>query len=82
MWSIGLMTGTVLDGNIDVAAIRTDGDRILELGPLGEMDRDGAPADGAATLTAFAGAAVGKGYPNTTGVPAPITGGRYARWSP
>jgi anhydro-N-acetylmuramic acid kinase len=33
MWSIGLMTGTVLDGNVDVAAIRTDGNRILELGP-------------------------------------------------
>ena len=33
MWSIGLMTGTVLDGNIDVAAIRTDGRRIFELGP-------------------------------------------------
>jgi anhydro-N-acetylmuramic acid kinase len=33
MWSIGLMTGTVLDGNVDVAAVRTDGERILELGP-------------------------------------------------
>ena len=33
MWSIGLMTGTVLDGNVDVAAIRTDGKRIFELGP-------------------------------------------------
>lgn len=33
MWSIGLMTGTVLDGNVDVAAVRTDGEQIQELGP-------------------------------------------------
>jgi len=33
MWSIGLMTGTVLDGNVDVAAIRTDGEQVQELGP-------------------------------------------------
>lgn len=33
MWSIGLMTGTVLDGNVDVAAVRTDGEHIQELGP-------------------------------------------------
>jgi len=32
-WAVGLMTGTVLDGFIDVALIRTDGERILELGP-------------------------------------------------
>lgn len=32
-WFIGLMTGTVLDGNIDVAAIRTDGDGVVEFGP-------------------------------------------------
>ena len=32
-WSIGLMTGTVNDGNIDVAAIRTDGEKIFEFGP-------------------------------------------------
>jgi len=32
-WAIGLMTGTVLDGMIDVAAIRTDGIDIHELGP-------------------------------------------------
>jgi len=32
-WAIGLMTGTVLDGNIDIAAIRTDGETIAELGP-------------------------------------------------
>lgn len=28
MWAVGLMTGTVLDGNIDVALLRTDGERI------------------------------------------------------
>ena len=33
MWAIGLMTGTVLDGNIDIAAIRTDGTAIAEFGP-------------------------------------------------
>ena len=27
-WSIGLMTGTVNDGNIDIAALRTDGEEI------------------------------------------------------
>ncbi|MCE7027758.1 anhydro-N-acetylmuramic acid kinase [Jiella avicenniae] len=32
-WAIGLMTGTVLDGHIDVAAIRTDGETIEEFGP-------------------------------------------------
>ncbi|HXS26807.1 MAG TPA: anhydro-N-acetylmuramic acid kinase [Steroidobacteraceae bacterium] len=32
-WAIGLMTGTVLDGMIDIAAVRTDGDEIEELGP-------------------------------------------------
>lgn len=32
-WAIGLMTGTVLDGMVDVAAIRTDGVGIQELGP-------------------------------------------------
>lgn len=32
-WAIGLMTGTVLDGMIDVAAVRTDGIDIHELGP-------------------------------------------------
>lgn len=32
-WSVGLMTGTVLDGNIDVALLRTDGERVLEFGP-------------------------------------------------
>ena len=31
-WHIGLMTGTVLDGNIDVALLRTDGKAIEEFG--------------------------------------------------
>ena len=33
VWAVGLMTGTVLDGNIDVALIRTDGSRVVEFGP-------------------------------------------------
>jgi hypothetical protein len=33
IWSVGLMTGTVLDGNIDVALIRTDGERVESFGP-------------------------------------------------
>ena len=33
-WSIGLMTGTVNDGYIDIAAIRTDGTDIIEFGPF------------------------------------------------
>ncbi len=33
IWSVGLMTGTVLDGNIDVALLRTDGERIEAFGP-------------------------------------------------
>jgi anhydro-N-acetylmuramic acid kinase len=32
-WAVGLMTGTVLDGNIDVALLRTDGERIERFGP-------------------------------------------------
>ncbi len=32
-WAVGLMTGTVLDGNIDVALLRTDGARVEEFGP-------------------------------------------------
>ncbi len=32
MWAVGLMTGTVLDGNIDVALLRTDGRRIAAFG--------------------------------------------------
>ena len=34
-WFAGLMTGTVLDGEIDVALIRTDGHEITEFGPSG-----------------------------------------------
>jgi anhydro-N-acetylmuramic acid kinase len=33
IWAVGLMTGTVLDGNIDVALLRTDGETIAEFGP-------------------------------------------------
>ncbi|MDL2408573.1 anhydro-N-acetylmuramic acid kinase [Rhizobium calliandrae] len=33
IWAVGLMTGTVLDGNIDVALLKTDGERIEEFGP-------------------------------------------------
>jgi anhydro-N-acetylmuramic acid kinase len=33
IWTIGLMTGTVLDGNIDIAMIKTDGETIAEFGP-------------------------------------------------
>ncbi|MDP1730580.1 MAG: anhydro-N-acetylmuramic acid kinase [Devosia sp.] len=32
IWAVGLMTGTVLDGNIDVALVKTDGDRIDNFG--------------------------------------------------
>ncbi|CAN7464151.1 anhydro-N-acetylmuramic acid kinase [Bosea sp. LjRoot9] len=32
VWAIGLMTGTVLDGMIDVASIRTDGENVAEFG--------------------------------------------------
>ncbi len=32
-WTVGLMTGTVLDGNIDVALLKTDGERVVEFGP-------------------------------------------------
>lgn len=32
IWAIGLMTGTVLDGNIDVALLRTDGERVTDFG--------------------------------------------------
>ncbi len=32
VWAIGLMTGTVLDGNIDIAMVRTDGRDIMEFG--------------------------------------------------
>jgi anhydro-N-acetylmuramic acid kinase len=33
VWAVGLMTGTVLDGMIDIAAIRTDGEAVAEFGP-------------------------------------------------
>ncbi|MFD2237017.1 anhydro-N-acetylmuramic acid kinase [Aureimonas populi] len=33
VWAIGLMTGTVLDGNVDIAMVRTDGETIHEFGP-------------------------------------------------
>ena len=36
-WYAGLMTGTVLDGQIDLALIRTDGREIVEFGPAGAV---------------------------------------------
>lgn len=33
IWAVGLMTGTVLDGNIDVALLKTDGETVTEFGP-------------------------------------------------
>ena len=33
IWAVGLMTGTVLDGNIDVAMLKTDGETIEAFGP-------------------------------------------------
>ena len=33
MWAVGLMTGTVLDGMIDIALLRTDGETVQEFGP-------------------------------------------------
>ncbi|MET0598108.1 MAG: anhydro-N-acetylmuramic acid kinase [Mesorhizobium sp.] len=33
IWAVGLMTGTVLDGNIDVAMIRSDGEQVAAFGP-------------------------------------------------
>lgn len=33
IWALGLMTGTVLDGHIDMALIKTDGETIVEFGP-------------------------------------------------
>ncbi|WP_333630797.1 anhydro-N-acetylmuramic acid kinase [Agrobacterium cavarae] len=32
IWAVGLMTGTVLDGNIDVALLHTDGERVERFG--------------------------------------------------
>jgi len=45
MWAIGLMTGTVLDGNIDVAMLKTDGESVETFGkwtlaPYGQDVRD------------------------------------------
>ena len=53
-WAIGLMTGTVLDGHIDIAAIRTDGETIGEFGPyeLVPYDRDVTPLIEAAVVDA------------------------------
>ncbi|SFG62788.1 anhydro-N-acetylmuramic acid kinase [Palleronia marisminoris] len=41
-WTVGLMTGTVLDGNIDVALLRSDGVRVTEFGryTLAPYDRE------------------------------------------
>ena len=33
VWALGLMTGTVLDGNVDIALLRTDGETVAEFGP-------------------------------------------------
>ena len=33
VWAVGLMTGTVLDGMIDVAMIKTDGEDVQAFGP-------------------------------------------------
>ncbi len=35
IWALGCMTGTALDGAIDLALVRTDGRVLLELGPWG-----------------------------------------------
>lgn len=40
LWSVGLMTGTVLDGNIDVALLKTDGERIESFGPYALVPYD------------------------------------------
>lgn len=34
IWAAGLMTGTVLDGNIDVALLRTDGETVSDFGTV------------------------------------------------
>ena len=44
VWAIGLMTGTALDGFVDVALIRTDGETVFEFGefalfPYADTDR-------------------------------------------
>jgi anhydro-N-acetylmuramic acid kinase len=61
VWAVGLMTGTALDGMIDVALVRTDGESIAELGhwslqPYGEAAMALIPeAVAAARDWAFAG---------------------------
>lgn len=40
IWALGCMTGTALDGAIDLALVRTDGRVILELGPWGLVPYD------------------------------------------
>ena len=39
-WFAGLMTGTVLDGKIDIALLRTDGRSIDGFGPYGLVPYD------------------------------------------
>lgn len=45
IWAAGLMTGTVLDGNIDVALLRTDGETVEEFGPYTLAPYDTATRD-------------------------------------
>ncbi|GEO81161.1 anhydro-N-acetylmuramic acid kinase [Pararhodospirillum oryzae] len=40
LWALGLMSGTSLDG-IDAALVRTDGERVLDLGPALTVPYDG-----------------------------------------
>ena len=40
-WAIGLMTGTALDGFVDVALLKTDGENVLEFGPFALMGYSG-----------------------------------------
>ena len=44
-WFAGLMTGTVLDGRIDIAFLRTNGRSIEEFGPYGLVPYDSALPD-------------------------------------
>jgi len=44
-WFAGLMTGTVLDGRIDIAFLRTDGHRIDAFGPSGLVPYEDAVRD-------------------------------------
>ena len=45
IWSVGLMTGTVLDGNIDVALVCTDGEAVDEYGAYTLAPYDSATRD-------------------------------------